>query len=525
MFKAIYHRYIYILGILTLIFGLSLSPFLISLGQFILAGNWIFSFRFKEKWSQIKNRESLIFILAFYLIHVIWFLNTSNYQYALNDLKIKIPLFALPIIFSSAQPFSTKELKFILHMYLLSILISTGVSTYIFLGFSDYPPYDAREASIFISHIRFAILITVSIYVLLSIVWNTPLQYQQINKLYSLVLIWLFLFLLTISSLTGLALLLISVPFVYLFWSRSRPKTIWKYVSHFGIIALIVGSAVYVWFSYQKFSDRKNVDFTELETHTQNGNRYVHKAKYYYENRDLIWIYVCDKELQSEWNKRSGIKINGIDKKGQLIRYTLIRYLTSLGERKDSVGVWNLSEEDVKYIELGYTNHIFKKKLSLYPRIFQVFWELERYLETGNPNGYSISMRIEYLKTAFSAIEHNFWIGTGTGDINDVMLEQYKLNNTVLKEKWWYRPHNQIVTSFLTFGLLGFSLLVLSVGTGIWKSRNKIDTLTFAFLILIFFSMFAEDTLETQAGASLTAFFLSLFLFGKQSLSIYEEKN
>lgn len=525
MFNAIYHRHIYIFGILILIFGLSLSPFLISLGQFILAGNWLLSFRFKEKWSQIINRESLLFILTFYLVHVIWLFNTSNINYALNDLKIKIPLFALPIIFSSAQPLSTKELKFILHMFILSILISTGVSTYIFLGFSKFPPYDAREASIFISHIRFAILVTISIYILLTIILNEPYQYKPIYKTYILILTWLFLFLFTVSSLTGLALLLSSIPFVYFFWAKPRPKNLWKYISHLGMIAFLAGILIYVWFSYQKFSKRNEVDFAQLETYTQNGNRYTHKDKNYYENKDLIWIYVCDQELQSEWNKRSEIKINEIDKKGQLIRYTLTRYLTSLGERKDSVGVWNLSEKDVKYIELGYTNHIFKKKLSLYPRIFQVFWELERYFNTGNPNGYSISMRIEYLKTACSAIKENFWFGTGTGDVNDVMLDQYKTNNTILKEKWWYRPHNQIATSFLTFGLLGFSLIIICMGFGLWKSRKNIDTLTFAFLILIFFSLLAEDTLETQAGASITAFFLSLLILGRTPLSGYEKKN
>ncbi len=524
MFRPIWHRYIYIIGIITLIWGLSLSPFLISQGQFILAGNWLLEFRFKQKWVQIKKRPYLMFFLFLFLIHVLWLINTSNLPYALRDIKIKLPLLALPLILSSHPPLSLKEIKLVLHMVLLSAITATCISSYVFLGFTDHPAFDPREASLFMSHIRFAILNVISFYILASIILNKTYQYKTISKIYILILIWLFVFIVGLGAFTGIILLISTLPVYYIFWLKSQHNNKMRIFSFLGIgivftVVLIIGIG-----SFIKFNNRNIVNFNLLDKETVNGNKYEHFERDDYENKDLVWIYVCEKELKTEWNKVSEIKINGTDQKGQLIRHTLIRYLTSLGYKKDSVGISLLDKEDIELIEQGYTNHIYKKRFSLYPRLYSLFWEIEQYTKSGDPNNHSLTLRIEYFKNAVNAWKRHVWFGTGTGDINDEIIMQYKQDNSILHEKWQHRSHNQYLSFLLTFGIVGFLALVFSIVIGLWKARRFIDNMALAFLIVMFLSMLAEDTLETQAGASIAGFYLALFLFGRKTNIEYDKE-
>lgn len=524
MFPVLFHRYVYIIGILTLMGGLSLSPFLISLGQFILAGNWLFEFRFKQKWQQIKNRPALIFFLSVIIIHAIWLINTKNIEPAINDLKIKLPLLALPIIFSSAKPLNKAEFKFILHAFILSIVIATFISSMVFLGFTKHQSHNAREASLFISHIRFAILVVIGFYTLLECSFTKTYQYNFLKIIYPVILIWFLAFIIVFSASTGGALFFLTLPIIVYSWLKQQRSQAIKYTAAV-VFTLITASAIaYLGNSIKKFNTRNEVDFSQLDTTTINGNQYIHFDWDAYENKDLIWIYVCDEELGNEWNKISPIKINKQDERGQLIRHTLIRYLTSKGLRKDSAGISMLTTEDIRLIEQGYTNHIFKKSYSLYPRLYQYFWEIEHYIESGDPNAHSLTMRIEYIINAFNAFRRHLWFGTGTGDVNEEILKQYELDKSVLNERWRYRSHNQYLTFLLTFGIIGFIILVVCLYIGIKKVQPYIDRIALAFLIIIAISMLTEDTLETQAGATITAFFLSLLLFGRKTKPEYDKE-
>jgi hypothetical protein len=229
-----------------------------------------------------------------------------------------------------------------------------------------------------------------------------------------------------------------------------------------------------------------------------------------------VWLYICRKELKQEWKKRSTLDYEGMDKKGQPIKGTLIRYLTSCGYRKDSVGVSKLNAEDIKMIEKGFTNRIYKKKLSLYPRLYELFWEVESYIRYGNPSGHSFTQRIEYIKNAIGVIKRHFWLGTGIGDVNDEIKWQYKHDNSVLDQKWQLRAHNQFVTFFLTFGLIGFLMLISTFVITLITEKSNIDFITYTFLLIVMLSMLNEDTLETQAGLNFFALFFSIFIFSKK---------
>ena len=66
---------------------------------------------------------------------------------------------------------------------------------------------------------------------------------------------------------------------------------------------------------------------------------------------------INDEELDREWNKKSKVYVDGPDKKGNNLRYTLLRYMASKGLRKDSAGIVSLSPQDIANIECGNTNY------------------------------------------------------------------------------------------------------------------------------------------------------------------------
>jgi O-antigen ligase len=101
----------------------------------------------------------------------------------------------------------------------------------------------------------------------------------------------------------------------------------------------------------------------------------------------------------------------------------------------------------------------------------------------------------------------------GTGDVPQAFAQTYDEIHSPLKEEFRFRAHNQYLAIAVAFGIVGlvFFLFVLLYP---WLSSKRNHTYLFmVFLTIMLLSMFPEDTLETQAGATLFAFFVSLLLF------------
>ena len=173
-----------------------------------------------------------------------------------------------------------------------------------------------------------------------------------------------------------------------------------------------------------------------------------------------------------------------------------------------------LSEKDIHLIEDGCSNYIFGEKFGIYPRIYQLLWELDVYRKTGNSGGHSLTQRIEYQKNGIDIIKRNFWFGVGTGDVKNAYTIQYKISNSKLEEKWRLRAHNQLLTFFITFGVIGFAWILFCFVFAIIYEKKYKDLLTMLFLLLAFVSMLNEDTLETHVGICFFSFFFAIFVFG-----------
>ncbi len=516
--KLSLHRKIYILGLMILVIGLPLSPFLVSISQFIIGLNWIFEQNFKEKFTILKNNKAIWAFLILPLLHLLWLLNTSDFHYALHDLKIKLPLLLFPIFIGTSNPLSKKEIKWVLYIFIASVFIATTVSLAVLTGLYHIEYYDIRAVSVFISHIRFGLMI------LLSLLITGYYFGQNFNGLSTikivgicLLMAWFLIFLVILQSITSWVAFVIVAFYVF----AKNYKKIQQQIVRRGIWASII---LFILFSggviakvYYDFYFSETYDLKNLPQYTPHGNKYYNDpSSIYKENGHYIKILICYKELKETWPELSKVPYNGKDANGYPIVNTMIRYLASKGLPRDRDGLLALDQEDVKMIEDGYASCIDRMKFIPYVKMYNVLWEIDRYQKSGDANNKSIVQRIEFGKTAIHIIKNNFWFGIGTGDLSIEYNKAYKEIKSNLKEKNRLRAHNQFLTFFVTFGVFGFILAVFSMLYPAIQNKNmKNNLLLSGFIIIILISMLNEDTLETQAGVTFYIAFYTIFLFSK----------
>jgi hypothetical protein len=517
MFKAEIHHQVFLIGTILLITALPLSPFLVSVGQILLMANWFLQPGLLQRLKLIYTRRSILFVISIYLIHLLWFLNTNNVVYGLHDLKIKLPLLVLPIIYGTSDPINKKELRTIFHFYIVGIFIATVISFAVYFNLTRFKVMDIRDVSPIISHIRLSLLIVLAFYVILHYLLFSVEKTLWPKKIYIFLLVWMMVILLILGATTGIVVFLCLIPFSVYYWFKNEQIRSNK-LGILIILALVLcASLIYIAIAYNRFAKRDNIDTARLSLYTANGNKYYNDLKRNeYENQYPIWIQVCEKELEKEWNLRSKIKYVENDMKRQHLKTTLIRYLTSLGYAKDSVGISKLTQKDIEMVENGYTNYLFKNKWSVYPRIYELFWEIEQFSKGGNPGGHSLTQRIEYVQNALHVIKRNFWFGVGTGDVADEIGKQYVMDKSQLNPEWRNRAHNQLITLLLTFGCIGFCLIIVAMIITLIKERKNIDFIFLSFFLIFLISTLNEDTIETQIGATFYAFFFSLLLLGRK---------
>ena len=510
------HRSVYFWGLILLCVSLPVSHYFMSIALFVLSLNWIAEGDLTRKWLILNNRKSLLAILSVFLLHVIGLIYSTDYQFAFHDLRIKLPLLVLPLVVGTSEKISVRKLKIILQFFIASVFVASLISTVAYINMDQSLLSDTRKISLFISHIRFSLLIDLSIFICLYFsLYKTFLVSAKEKVIYLLLSLWFAIFLLILQSFTGIWIFITILPIMLIHWSFIKRDT-WLIVTI--CTAVLVGFILILTLlhsAFSKFYPPPEIIPEKLEEYTANGNPYDHNLKYrVLENGNYIKLYVCDKELRNEWSKISNIHYDSLDDKGQVLNQTLIRYLTSKGLRKDSAGVAALDQEDIRMIENGYSNYIFKKRFAIYPRIYQFVWELDVYMKTGKSGGHSLAQRIEYIKNGIEIIKRNFWIGVGTGDVKMEYDHQYEISDSQLEVKWRLRAHNQFVTFFITFGVIGFIWIIFAFVYAISYEKKWKELLALLFLFTAFLSMLDEDTLETHAGICFFSFFFSIFIFG-----------
>lgn len=139
-----------------------------------------------------------------------------------------------------------------------------------------------------------------------------------------------------------------------------------------------------------------------------------------------------------------------------------------------------------------------------------------------NKNADGTASRILVWNAAVEIIQNNFWVGVGTGDAKDIMLEKYKEKRMLLEYEHKLNSHNQFLNTFIALGVLGFTILLLCFVVPFYFSFKEKNFLFAAFIIIAGINFSVESMLETQAGVIFYAFFYSLLCF---SLSNFNPKS
>jgi O-antigen ligase len=214
-----------------------------------------------------------------------------------------------------------------------------------------------------------------------------------------------------------------------------------------------------------------------------------------------------------------------LDKRGNAIRFTLLRYLTSVGLRKDAASLRSLSDEEIRHIEDGIANVRQLSESSLENRLRTIIWEIIVYKTRGDISGHSVMQRLEFWKAGHRIIVDNFWIGTGTGDIQQAYQQEYIEMNTNLAHQYRWRAHNQYLSIFATFGIFGLLWFLFALVYPGCRLKMFRDYFYLIFFLILILSMLSEDTIENQAGATFFAFFTAFFLFAReQKMLLFTKK-
>jgi len=538
---------LYFWGLILMVISLPFSRFMLSVSQFALSGFIILEFMSYSRFKKIFARHPLyisvflalvIFPLQFiqslgkifkkflrkenlpaivfaslYILHVLGLLYSVDFNYALKDLRIKLPLLVLPVIFSVSESLDKRQFRQLMLFFSMAVVASTIVSTYI-LFTQDVA--NLRDISIFISHIRLGLLISLAIFTLAY--YST--RKEELNRYARLLFIvfmgWLIFYLLISASMTGLVVLFITVFVMAIHYTIKR-KNLYSRIATVVLLLTPIVMMVFITGIITDVYKIHKVDFSKLDKQSSTGGLYWHDTtNLQTENGHYVWLYISTDELRKTWNKRSDLNFEGKDNKGQDLKHTLIRYLSSKGFRKDAEGVNNLSPEDIALIEDGEASSHYHERSVFYIRIYKIIWEIQQYLRTGNPSGHSAMQRIEYWKTSALIIEQHPVFGVGTGDMNIAFEKQYELMDSPLQPEFRWRSHNQFLSITVGFGLAGiFWFLIVLIYPPI-KTGRLTDYFYLTFFVIMIVSMISEDTIETQAGVTIFAFFTSLFLFGKK---------
>lgn len=459
------------------------------------------------------NKPALIFCSIF-LMHIAGLIFTSDYVYAMKDLRTKLPIFLLPLFISTSQSFRKKDFYVFILLFVASVLVRTFINSENFFQ-GNY--IDIRNISKSISHIIVSLLISFSFFSLGYLIYMKRTIPPLIKILFILAMIWMVVYLVFSKSITGLAI--IGLTFMLLMIILIfRSKSIRIKVSFLAIFILMITSAsIYIMGVRNDYYHINKIDFSTLDSLTSKGNPYTHdRTNKETENGNYIWIYIQRDELRNAWNKRSPINFDMFDKRRQNISNTLIRFLTSKGLRKDADGVNHLTDDEIREIEKGTANVIFTSTFSLRGRIYEFLRGYDQYAASGNPTGSSEMQRLEFWKASLGLIQQNWLTGVGTGDMNIAFEDQYNKMHSKLAPGNRWRSHNQFLSIFVGFGIFGFIWFLISVFYPPVMLGKFTDYFFLIFLIIAVISMIPEDTIESQAGVTFFAFFYSFLMFGRK---------
>ncbi|MBP5241093.1 MAG: O-antigen ligase family protein [Bacteroidales bacterium] len=504
------HQNIFYLLLGVLVCAMPTSKFLMSAMMIFLAANWVIECRFREKWEMAKSNKVLWAFVVLYVIHAVWCLFSSNWDYALDDLRKKLPLLVIPLVVLTSDFLNRRKIALLLHFFCLTVAVASVVGIIRHFG---NPDMDYRNMFPHFSHIRFALNVCLAMvvlfYVLHKLFHCKKLRLRWLRALVIVLLMTIYcIVLLLLQSYT--AFVILTVVFVVLLgWMAIRRRSQLVYpIAFFAVLTMVVLAA---WFCFSHYRSNyytlSDLSTKPLTTHTAQGNAYTHANDGLIEMGNYINNYVCDTELRCQWAKRSTMDIDSLTPNTFAVYPTLVRYLNAKGLTKDSTGVWQLTDNDIALIEQGVANPHYASNFGLGKMFYRIFFDYECYKKTGRVKNSSFFQRLTLWQNGWEIFVSHPVLGVGTGDVADEVEKNLSERHSELAGTGM-RTHNQLITFLFTFGIVGFAIITLVFVWAVKKHHLLKSAVFVAYLCIVLVSFLGEDTLETEAGV---VFFTLMF--------------
>ena len=516
--RAQIHQNIYFITVLGIAIGLPLNKIVLSISGLLMALNWIVEGKFEEKLDNLKNQKAGLLLAGLFAILALTLLYSSNQTYGVNDLRIKLPLLLFPVVILSSKALTKIQYTIVFNGFLASVVLVTLIN---YINYSTgLHMSDSREMSLFGSHIRLSLMVTFAFFSALYIGWKR----KNLGSIcYFTAALWLLFYAYKSEVLTGYFGMVITSLFL-VFWGVSHQFK--KHKSAVFAVCISLTSLISIVFYYAIYPIPKETFTTEqLNEKTAYGGTYHHDTtSIILENGYYIHYFVCHEEIEAMLKLRLGKSIAELSENQADFFPTLIRYMTSLGLRKDADGFAQLSQEDLDNILKGIPSVVYAQG-GIKSRLARITMELQKHLEGADPNGSTIQQRIEYWRTGKDIIIAHPIFGVGVGDVQDAYNAQFEVNNSRLYPENRLHSHQQFMTIWIASGLFGLITLLINTLLSLKVAFQNRSILLYLFVIIITFSYFFEDTLETQVGVTLAAFFMSLLLKQEQESPFIESEN
>lgn len=462
----------------------------------------------------LKSWKVLLFPFSIFLLYVAGTFFTKDLSFALYEWKKTIFWVIVPLAFFISPRLTDKQVYVVLLSFSAFVILSGLMATGKLLLHEHFRLTGFRSASI-VSHIRFSMQVVLAVIILGWFLFRKKFSVSYLSPFAGfLLLAGLIVFLFVLKSLLGILAFFGTLGFVLIYYLFRVRDYRTKLGLLFLFLIVFLGPAFYTGCVVSDYYNFKEVNPETVDHFTLSGRRYHHdfdnKTR---ENGHLVYIYLCEEELRTEWSKRSE---TGYDQNLNdfPLSITLIRYLASLGYRKDSTGISKLTAEDIALIEQGTTNYKFKNRhFSIYPRIYETVWELDHYFRTGDPNRKSLAQRIEFVKASLVLIKNQPLFGIGTGNWVIKYNEVYDQMQSGLAPDRRGPSHNQYLNYMVKFGIVGFIWILFAVLFPFFRLGHRQNFMFVLFLISYGFANLGDSNLETHMGLSFFVFFFSLFLW------------
>lgn len=503
------HQKILFLCLIIFAVALPTSRAVVSIVQIILFLNWLAEGNYRQKVTRFIEQKHAVLLTAIFFLYAIGLLWSQDPAYGVSVvLKNKIPYLSLVFIISSSPPLPREKIRVLPFMFVCAVIFTSILGFCLYLSDSLRDP---RELSPFVLHVHFSMMIVLAIAL---IPWM--LQSFRLNKVmyYAawMSALWLVAFLIIMSTLTAI-ISLVLIAMILLMCDLKKCQ-LQQHTMIMAAFALILFLSLVFSIAYVSRPLRKEINprKAELEATTSMGNSYTHHiSNDQRENGHLVFYFIAEDELRAAWNERSELGFYGHDHSGNKLRYTIYRYLSSRGYRKDREALEKLSKSEVEAIEKGIPNYLYKSWPNVFVRIHQTMWELQEYARTGDPRGGTMAQRIEAWKATIQAIKEKPLLGWGTGGHLSAIHFGLEETGSLYKNFDLRHSHNQFLHVLVSFGMIGFIVFYGLLFLFLKRSKALKAQPYQVLLAMTVVFMFGHAPLESQMPLNLFLFFSVYF--------------